>query len=171
MNGLNQHADRGGKMGESRGWVYKTAAIAVVVGFLILLAGGCASQKGTSGDVAIEGADPNAPLYYDFGDVLVPREMKVDQNASFVFRTPGFSAGVLSLKGRVESSSLIAFFENNMANDNWSLVSAFKSYRNILLFKKESRWCVINITEKKMYTYLEIWVSPTIAGASPSLYK
>jgi len=158
-------------MGESHGWFSKTTAIAFFMGLLILLAGGCASQKGTSVEVANEGADPNAPLYYDFGDVLVPREMKVDKNASFVFRTPGLSAGVLSMKGRVDGSSLIAFFESNMANDNWSLVSAFKSYRNIMLFKKENRWCVINITEKKMYTYLEIWVSPTIAGASPSLYK
>jgi len=158
-------------MGESNGWFSKTAAIAFFMGLLILVAGGCASQKGTSAEVANEGADPNAPLYYDFGDVLVPREMKVDKNASFVFRTPGLSAGVLSMKGRVDGSSLISFFESNMANDNWSLVSAFKSYRNILLFKKENRWCVINITEKKMYTYLEIWVSPTIAGASPGLYK
>jgi hypothetical protein len=30
---------------------------------------------------------------------------------------------------------------------------------------------VINITEKKMYTYLEIWVSPTVEGASETLYK
>jgi len=158
-------------MGGSLRWISKKAVIAFFMGLLILLAGGCASKKGMSVDETGESADRNAPLYYDFGDVLVPREMKVDKNASFVFRTPGLSAGVLSLKGRVEGSSLIAFFENNMANDNWSLVSAFKSYRNILLFKKESRWCVINITEKKMYTYLEIWVSPTIAGASPSLYK
>jgi len=158
-------------MGGSLRWISKKAVIAFFMGLLILLAGGCASKKGMSVDETGESADRNAPLYYDFGDVLVPREMKVDKNASFVFRTPGLSAGVLSLKGRVDGSSLIAFFENNMANDNWSLVSAFKSYRNILLFKKESRWCVINITEKKMYTYLEIWVSPTIAGASPSLYK
>ena len=158
-------------MGESHSRISKTAAIAFFMILLLLLAGGCASRKGKSGDDAGESADRNAPLYYDFGDVLVPREMKVDKNASFVFRTPGLSAGVLSLKGRVEGSSLISFFENNMANDNWSLVSAFKSYRNILLFKKESRWCVINITEKKMNTYLEIWVSPTIAGASPELYK
>lgn len=144
--------------------------MAVIAGLLLL---GCASQKGaaTSEVDSAEATDRNAPLYYDFGDVLVPREMKVDKNASFVFRTPGLSAGVLSMKGRVDGHSLITFFESNMANDNWSLVSAFKSYRNIMLFKKESRWCVINITEKKMYTYLEIWVSPTVEGASTTLYK
>ena len=101
----------------------------------------------------------------------MPRQMKVDKNASFVFRTPGLSAGVLSMKGRVDGHSLISFFETNMANDNWSLVSAFKSFRNIMLFKKENRWCVINITEKSVYTYLEIWVSPTVEGAAPTLLK
>ena len=157
---------------KTSGRVSRQIAIgAVVVALVSLLLGGCASQKGASRDASVENSDPNAPLYYDFGDVLVPREMKVDKNASFVFRTPGLSAGVLSMKGRVEGHSLIQFFENNMANDNWSLVSAFKSYRNIMLFKKESRWCVINITEKKMYTYLEIWVSPTVEGAAPNLFK
>ncbi len=153
------------------GGVHPIVLVAAVVAGLLFA--GCASQKSaaTVEPQVAEDSDRNAPLYYDFGDVLVPREMKVDKNASFVFRTPGLSAGVLSMKGRVDGHSLITFFENNMANDNWSLVSAFKSYRNIMLFKKENRWCVINITEKKMTTYLEIWVSPTVEGASATLYK
>lgn len=146
--------------------------VAVVTFMVMLIVSGCASTKGdTAGSDAGSGANKNEPLYYDFGDVLVPREMKVDKNASFVFRTPGLSAGVLSMNGRVDGHSLITFFENNMVSDNWSLVSAFKSFRNIMLFKKESRWCVINITEKKFTTHLEIWVSPTVEGAAPSLLK
>ena len=111
------------------------------------------------------------PLYYDFGDVLIPSELKVDKDASFVFRTPGFSAGVLSLKGRVEINSLIKFFDANMAKDNWQLVSSFKSRRTIMLFHKENRWCVINITEKDYYTYAEVWVSPATAEPETGLLK
>lgn len=37
--------------------------------------------------------------------------------------------------------------------------------------KKESRWCVINITEKRFCTYLEIWVSRTVEGASPDMFS
>lgn len=109
------------------------------------------------------------PLYYDFGDVLVPSELKVVKKSSFVFRTPGLSAGVLSLKGRVEIGSLIAFFDTNMGKDNWELVSSFKSNRSIMLFHKENRWCVINISESELSTYVEIWVSPTTseAGVEP----
>ena len=112
-----------------------------------------------------------APLYYDFGDVLIPSELEVNKNASFVFRTPGFSAGVLSLKGRVEGNSLIKFFDANMVKDNWQLVSSFKSRRTIMLFHKENRWCVINITEKDYYTYAEVWVSPATAEAGTGLLK
>lgn len=157
-------------MGGLRSVRNKNARIAVVLFMMVLMVAGCASTKAGQPDAAA-GADKNDPLYYDFGDVLVPREMKVDKNASFVFRTPGLSAGVLSMKGRVDGPSLITFFETNMANDNWSLVSAFKSFRNIMLFKKENRWCVINITEKSINTYLEIWVSPTVEGAAPGLFK
>jgi hypothetical protein len=110
----------------------------------------------------------NQPLYYDFGDILIPRELKVVKDSSFVFRTPGLSAGVLALKGNVEVNSLITFFETNMAKDNWTPVSSFKSPRSMLLFQKENRWCVINITDESFSTYVEIWVAPTIASARGS---
>ncbi|MGD8992688.1 MAG: hypothetical protein PVI00_14630, partial [Desulfobacterales bacterium] len=45
-------------------------------------------------------------LYYDFGDVLVPKELKVNKKSSFIYQTGGFSAGVLVLKARIDTSSL-----------------------------------------------------------------
>ena len=104
-------------------------------------------------------------LYYDFGDVLVPKELKVDKKSSFIYQTEGFSAGVLVLKGRVDSSSLISFFEKNMAKDNWQLISSFKSDRTMLLFQKARRWCVMNINDETFTTYVEIWVAPTTKGS------
>jgi len=139
---------------------FRLIAIGITVTALTLC--GCAGSKIKDGQSpsAVKDKGP-VPLYYDFGDVLVPSELKVDKDASFVFRTPGFSAGVLVLAGRVEINSLIDFFYNNMAKDNWKLVSYFKSRRTIMLFNKENRWCVINITEGGFNTHTEIWVSPT----------
>jgi len=104
------------------------------------------------------------PLYLYFSDILIPRELKEVKADSFVFRTPGMSAGVLALKGNVEVNSLIGFFENNMAKDNWTLISAFISPRSMMLFQKENRWCVINITDRRFGTSVEIWVAPTVGG-------
>jgi hypothetical protein len=112
-----------------------------------------------------------AAQYYDFGDVLIPKQLKVQKKSSFVYHTSGFSAGVLVLKGRIEASSLISFFETNMANDNWNMISSFKSERTMLLFQKAHRWCVMSITDEAINTYVEIWVAPTAKDSQTGLLK
>ena len=155
----------------------------VFAGVLVLLLvlgifAGCASlERGTvsSGDGDVEATiheeDTPEPLYYDFGDVLVPLELKVDKKRSFVYHAPGFTAGVLGLSGRVDVNSLIRFFENNMAKDNWKLVSSFKSPRTILFFNKTNRICIINLTEGSYKTEVEIWVAPTFEEVESTLLK
>jgi len=147
---------------------------ALGLAFFLVVAGCTGLQTKTSEPSSSASAKKDegpVPLYYDFGDVLVPSELKIDKDASFVFQTPGLSAGVLSLSGRVESSSLIAFFENNMAKDAWKKVSSFKSPRTILMFQKENRWCVINITDGDFTTTVEIWVAPTMSESDAGLMK
>lgn len=128
---------------------------------LVLFLAACSSTpKTTDGSDAKEKDDKDAPLYYDFGDVLIPRELKLDVNSSFVYHTSGFTAGILAFKSKVELKSMIDFFENNMTKDNWKPVGTFKSPRTLLLFQKENRWCVINITDNRWDTLVEIWVAP-----------
>jgi hypothetical protein len=149
--------------------------VTIAVVFLTLVLGGCSAlnkNKDTASDTPAEPADKGpVPIYLDFGDVLIPHELSFDEDSSFVFRTPGLSAGVLALKGRVEINSLIKFFENNMAKDNWRAVSSFKSPRSMLLYQKENRWCVISITDKGLSTHVEIWVAPTIGQVEDGLLK
>jgi hypothetical protein len=146
-----------------------------VIGALMLLVFGCSTLSENSADSAAQSAGAQrkeeTPLYYDFGDVPVPPELQFNTKNSFVYRTHGFSAGLLVLKGRVELGSLITFFENNMAKDNWQIVSTFKSPRTLLLFQKENRWCVINITDEAYSTHVEIWVAPTTNPAESGLLK
>lgn len=150
---------------------------AVILGFVIAMVisvGGCSSltqKDGTATAPSTKTASGVPALYYDFGDVLVPKELKVHKKSSFVYQTEGFSAGVLVLKGRIETSSLISFFETNMTKDNWHLISSFKSERTMLLFQKAHRWCVINITDETFNTYVEIWVAPTTKGLQSGLLK
>ena len=149
----------------------QTKAVKAWVGILAVfffLFGGCAHVQDEQGEGQVEMQDMGLapPVYYDFGDVRVPDELKVDNNASFVYKTPGFSAGVLVLEGNVEIYSLIAFFENSMSTDRWEFVSSFKSPRTIMIFKKPDRRCVINITERKFSTLVEIWVAPTVKAES-----
>ena len=139
---------------------------------LLLLTVACSSTpKTTDGSAAKVKDEKNAPLYYDFVDVLIPREIKLNTKSSFVYHTSGFTAGVLVFKSKVERNSLIQFFENNMTKDNWQAVSSFKSPRTLLLFQKENRWCVINITDNNWDTLVEIWVAPFSGLSGSGLLK
>ena len=99
-------------------------------------------------------------LYYDFEDVLVPVELSVVQDKSMIVSTPGFTSGILMLKGRVERRSLINFFNSNMLKDNWTMVSRIASPNMaILVFEKPMKSGVISIKSEHIYTYVEIGVA------------
>jgi hypothetical protein len=143
---------------------------------MIFAVGGCSSltKKDKQATAPSSGGQTSGGVparYYDFGDVLVPKELKVDKKSSFIYQTDDFSAGVLVLKGRIETSSLISFFENNMVKDNWKIISTFKSGRTMLLFQKAHRWCVMSITDETFNTYVEIWVAPTTKDINAGLLK
>jgi uncharacterized protein YceK len=149
-------------------------AILIFMITVVFTVGGCSSVSKKDNKATAPASKTSAAVsarYYDFGDVLVPKELKVDKKSSFVYETSGFSAGVLVLKGRVETSSLISFFERNMVNDNWKSISSFKSERTMLLFQKNHRWCVMNITDEAFNTYVEIWVAPTTKDTQAGLLK
>ena len=129
------------------------------------------TTTGETSQAAIQKDQGSTSAYREFGDVLIPNEMEPVSDASFVYVTSGLAVGVLSVKGHVDTDSLISFFQNNMAKDNWKLISYFKSPKTLMLFRKETRWSAINITEGPYYAYAEIWVAPTLVNADIGLQK
>jgi hypothetical protein len=105
-------------------------------------------------------AKESLPVYHDFGDVMLPRELTLDKKDSFVMKTAGMTSGVLVLKGSLDINSLVNFFENKMPVDGWQKMGSFRSARSIMLFEKPNRWCVIGISEGSFSTKVEVWVAP-----------
>jgi hypothetical protein len=148
----------------------------IVFGAIALFMTSCATTDsntttGETSQAAIQKDQGSTPVYREFGDVLVPSEMDFVPDSSFVYSSSGLSSGVMSLKGRVDTDSLISFFQNNMAKDNWKMVGYFKSPKSIMLFRKDTRWAVIKISEETFYTYAEIWVAPTVVNADTGMLK
>ncbi|MBF0531365.1 MAG: hypothetical protein HQK55_19265 [Deltaproteobacteria bacterium] len=105
---------------------------------------------------------PQPPTHSHFNDILVPSEMKIDRESTFVFETQGFKAGTLHLTGYVDVESITDFFRNNMPKDGWSLKSVFRHPKTMLLFEKERKTCIISVYEKTIMTHAEIYVAPTV---------
>ncbi|HEC99413.1 MAG TPA: hypothetical protein ENN18_03405 [Proteobacteria bacterium] len=134
--------------------------------FMVML--GCAGTLSPTAPPATEekhsygparsGETGNSPTYYDFDDVLIPPELKLDTQKSMVVSTSTFSGGVLVFNGYVDQASLIDFFLKNMAKDNWQLKGSIKYRHTVLTFEKPNKGCVITIGEKAFNTPVEIWV-------------
>ena len=138
----------------------KRASIGMILVLTIFGLAGCSSLKGSgSGGAAPSGP---APLYYEgFNDILIPGELKQERDASSIFQSRGFAAGLMVFKGRVDRGSLVAFFKENMAKDNWKLIGSVSAVKTILLFLKDTRWCVMSISEGTWSSTAEISVVPS----------
>ena len=159
-------------------YVPRPVVIAILIFAIaaVTTATGCSSlksKKATSRSNAssVPAAAKSKTIYYDFGDVLLPSQLSVNDSDSFVFSTSGLTAGVLSLKGRVTAKSLLSFFSNKMPVDGWHMINKFTGQRNMMLFKKRSRYCTITIDEGQQATIVEIWVAPTMRVDSVGLHK
>jgi len=98
--------------------------------------------------------------YYQFEDIKIPSELKLDQRRSFIHDMSGFKAGTLYFSGYVESDSLVSFFKDSMLRDGWELKSVFRYPKILQLFEKPKKICIIVIKEELFRTKVEIWVSP-----------
>jgi len=142
-------------------------AIAIL---LVLFISGCipgmSSNKPEDGSSDVQPKSrKTTAVYYDFEDVLVPMELAIVKDRTVVISTPGFTSGIITLKGRVERRSLFNFFSSNMQKDNWSVLSQIKSPgTTIMVFQKAARTAVITIRDEQIYTYIEIGVAPTLTG-------
>lgn len=153
-----------------------TRKITAAVGFLMLLASlaGCSSFSLSTSATSANGtqlSEGPTPVYHHFTDVLIPGELTVVDEATMVVQTPGSASGILTLKGRVEKTSLVTFFNTNMAKDNWDAISMIKAPAStMLLYRKNNRWCVITIREDSFTTFVEIGVASTISDTQSSTY-
>jgi hypothetical protein len=104
--------------------------------------------------------------YYDFDDIRIPSEMKINKKDSFVYTSARLKVGVLTFSGRVDPDSLAEFFQNIMPQDKWQPLSTLKYRGTMLVFLKGDRACVITIREGFFSTDLEVRVGPVEQAAA-----
>lgn len=103
-------------------------------------------------------------IFFQFNDIPLPAEMKVQAKDSYVFQSGQIKMGFLTLRGRVDSNSIIDFFAAALPREGWRLKAQFRCNRSLLIFDKPDKVCTILIKEETYYAYVEIYVSPATAG-------
>jgi hypothetical protein len=101
--------------------------------------------------------------FLDFPDIPIPPELTVQPKSSNVFQSGPIKMGFLTLRGRVDSNSVMSFFVAALPHEGWRLKGQFRYNRALLIFDKPDRVCVILVKEDMYYNYVEIYVSP-VAG-------
>ena len=110
------------------------------------------------------------PDQRELDDVMVPRDMDIDREASAVYRRDGASIGILRMSGRIDQSSLMRYFQNNLGNDGWRQISVMRAPQSLMVFQKANRMAVIALSEDYLTTYADLWVVPmneTFDGTPP----
>ncbi|SKA91027.1 hypothetical protein SAMN02745704_02284 [Paucidesulfovibrio gracilis DSM 16080] len=131
-------------------------SLTAVLLVLALAATGCATKStGTepaqstseSQPTAYEQTYENPNYYYDFNDILIPRELDPVDDEKYVFDDPRFLAGFRIFSGRVVAEDVFNFFVNNMAKDNWTKKFSLKAEKSVLAFEKQNKSCTIQIED------------------------
>lgn len=138
--------------------IRRTMVWLATLGLALLMVASCSMFD--KGPAKPETAQKQLPDVREFDDVLIPREMDIDKDSSAIYRREGMSAGLLRLSGRVEMSSLMRYFQNNMANEGWRPISQFRSPHSLMLFQKGKRMAVIAIEDANFQTFADVWVVP-----------
>lgn len=117
---------------------------------LVLALGACtttgSSSTETTAPTAVEYQEPD--YYYDFDDILIPKEIKYVEGESYKLDNAKFRAAIMKFKGRVQVLELVQYFINNMAKDNWTLISNNKAGKlSVLNFEKFNKSCVIQVDD------------------------
>ena len=142
---------------------------------LVLMTAACATRSSDSSDLTVQdSSEPSAQeyeevnFYYEFKDILVPKELSPADDAKYVFDDERFLAGFRVFKGRVVAEDLFQFFTNNMKRDGWTTRFTFKSERSVLSFQKPNKSCTILIEDgfsTKVTIFALEFRNPTSKGA------
>ena len=76
--------------------------------------GGSSDSANESQEVRYQEPDS----YYDFDDILIPKEISYDEDASYKLDNAKFRAAIMKFTGRVEVLELVQYFVNNMSKED-----------------------------------------------------
>ncbi|MFN3477263.1 MAG: hypothetical protein ACK4Z6_06895, partial [Candidatus Methylomirabilales bacterium] len=101
-------------------------------------------------------------------DVPVPSGFKKNANESLLFETASFRVGILVYEGKGETASLVEFYKTNLATQGWKLLANFQGPSAVMVFTKQSKSCLITISQGTWGSRVEVKVGTLVEPPVPS---
>lgn len=134
--------------------------VGFLVFFILIFAAACATLE-TSDK---KGPPPPEPvnLAHPFTDIPVPGGYDLDRSRSFVYESGSgaIKVGRLFFTGWDNMEVSFAFYQNEMANNGWTLVNSMEHKGKILHYEKEGWVCTVIINPAFMGSDIEVQVGP-----------
>ncbi|MDQ6987624.1 MAG: hypothetical protein Q9M25_07475 [Mariprofundaceae bacterium] len=116
--------------------------------------------------VTSDGKAVPPPVIAEFGDIPIPRELKRQDDQSFIYEAPGTVIGVMVYTGhRIDPNSVNGFFREQMPSQGWRFINAYKDKNIDLFYLKDNRSCQISIKSGMLETRVIIKVGPSSSGS------
>lgn len=107
----------------------------------------------------------------EFKDLLIPGELKFNNEKTMSIHTDSFAGGILNFSGRVEMNSLADFFTTTMQKNGWKLGGTIQHKEILLAFVKPHKTCMIRIIKSgfglttEVFAYITEDVAALKAGS------
>lgn len=155
--------------------VSKNNITVIALSFVFLFNSGCSTLSSSSKSPNDPEGQPgssktiveNAPYYpTEFSDLLIPGELKFNNDKTMSIKTESFAGGILNFSGRVEMNSLAGFFETTMEKNGWKLTGTIKHKEILLAFVKPYKTCMMRIIKSGLGRSTEVYAYITVDIAS-----
>ncbi len=137
-----------------------------ILALTTLLLSGCVNSS-TTVQADAGGLPPVSGFADDIQDIILPAAMEWDRKKSMTIKTESYRGGVWRYTGKVEAISLKDFMTSSMQDNNWKLVGEATSQDIMLAFVKESKTCMMIISEASFQKIgLTLYVTIDKTGAA-----
>ncbi len=144
--------------------------IKVLGSFLVILfLSGCATfpQSESKGATEQNKASLSVAPMLKFEDLPVPSGFKLLDKESFAFQNDKSRVALLKYYGGKNTEQVMAFYKEQMASFNWSLVNIIEYDRKVLNYENSEESCIITIQPQGGKSLVTVALSPKSRPIKP----
>ena len=129
---------------------------------VILFLAGCATfpQSQSTGDAEKNKVTLSVAPILKFEDIPIPAGFKLLDKESFAFQNDKSRVALLKYYGGQNADQVLAFYKEQMASFNWSLVNVIEYERKVMNYENSEESCIITIQPQGGKSLVTVALSP-----------